>query len=544
MYIVETPSKKRSGKIYHTVLLRESYRENGKVKSRVVANLSKCRPEEIHAIKVALSNKGSVALLSANSSPSMGLSIGAPYVLYELSKKIGVVEALGEDFNGQLAIWQVLARVLEQGSRLSATRISNIYDFASIIDLKRGFDENDLYTNLKWLCENQERIEQHLFEKLQNKPTLFLYDVTSSYLEGEYNEFGRYGYNRDGKKRKKQIVVGLLCDQEGTPVSVEVFEGNTQDVKTFNQQISKVVDRFKCLNVTFVGDRGMIKKDQIKEVNNHNCNYITALTLPQLEKLIRDKVLFIENFEPSLKEIFIDNIRLIYRRNPERAKELMNARMERFEKVQEKVNAQNEHLRKPLTKPLCAKKTIQKYLKRLCIHEWVSVKLSQGQLELVINQDTLKEKAKYDGCYVLKTNEISNEISVRTIFERYKDLSLVESAFRTCKTTMLEIRPIYVRSSESTRGHVFVVMLAYLLIRELSKAWEHLNLSAEEGLTKLSGICTNNIEVPNGSPIRYIPRPDELATKLLSALNLEIPTSIAENKARVVSRKSIRKKVS
>ncbi len=161
--------------------------------------------------------------------------------------------ALGKDFQGKLALWQVMARVIDQGSRLSAVRLAQVHAAGDVLDMKRGFDENDLYDNLSWLSQNQARlvpnecegIERKLFEarREDNKPKLFLYDVTSSYLEGEQNHFGEYGYNRDGKKGKKQIVIGMLCDESGEPVSAEVFRGNTQDTKTFESQVKKVLER-------------------------------------------------------------------------------------------------------------------------------------------------------------------------------------------------------------------------------------------------------------------------------------------------------------
>jgi transposase len=154
----------------------------------------------------------------------------------------------------------LLSRVLEQGSRLSAVRLAQVHAACDVLGIQRGFDENDLYANLTWLSTHQEAIEKRLFAKRRGrqKPELFLYDVTSSYLEGECNAYGAYGYNRDGKPGKKQIVIGLLCDEQGEPVSTEVFRGNTQDPKTFAAQVKKARERFGCERVTFVGDRGMI----------------------------------------------------------------------------------------------------------------------------------------------------------------------------------------------------------------------------------------------------------------------------------------------
>jgi len=245
-------NKTRHGKkIYNSILLRESYRENGKVKKRTIANLSVCLPEEIEAIKLALKHKSNLSRLVSIKEDihlAEGLSVGAVWMVYQVAKRLGIERALGNNNIGKLALWQVIARVLDQGSRLSAVRSAKIHAACDVLGIEDGFHEDDLYDNLAWLSDNQAMIENRLFafRKPKRLCSLFLYDVTSSYLEGENNYFGFYGYNRDGKKAKKQIVIGLLCDELGDPVSVEVFPGNTQDVKTFASQVSKVADRFEC----------------------------------------------------------------------------------------------------------------------------------------------------------------------------------------------------------------------------------------------------------------------------------------------------------
>src|ERR1700723_1016089 len=219
--------KVRSGnKVYTRVLLRESYRQDGKVKHRTIANLSKCSEQEIAAIKLALQHKHDLAAfrenaqLNPNFTLRQGLSIGAVAVLEALARELGLVKALGTDREGKLALWQVIARVIDQGSRLSAVRLAQTHACCDLLNLD-AFNEDDLYSNLAWLTEHQPRTETRLFELLHpcEKPALFLYDVTSSYLEGSNNYFGTFGYNRDAKSGKMQIVIGLLCDQAGIPLS-------------------------------------------------------------------------------------------------------------------------------------------------------------------------------------------------------------------------------------------------------------------------------------------------------------------------------------
>ena len=308
------------------ILLRESYRENGKVKKRTIANLSNCTPKEIEAIKLALSYKDDLGVLGSLSESvelQEGLSVGAIWCVNQVAKELWIEEALGKDFQGKLAMWQVIARVIGLGSRLSAVRLAQAHAAGDVLDMKRGFDENDLNENLAWLAENQGKIEQKLFESRrgEQKPKLFLYDVTSSYLEGEQNYFGEYGYNRDGKKGKKQIVIGFLCDEYGEAVSTEVFTGNTQDPQTFGPQVRKVAERFGCKDVTIVGDRGMIKTLQIEQLPE-GFHYITAITKPQIEALINKGILQLGLFEDKLCEIKEDGMLKL-----ERDEEALNEEM-------------------------------------------------------------------------------------------------------------------------------------------------------------------------------------------------------------------------
>src|SRR3990170_3540176 len=273
------------GKQYTRHLLRESFRKNGKVAHRTLANLSHCSDVEIQAIKLALKHKHNLQQLGNINEDivvQQGVSCGAVGALWQVAQRIGLVDALGSKQDGKRALWQVFARVLEQGSPLSAVRLANAHAACDILELE-AFDEDDLYDNLDWLAEQQDPIEDRLFRLCYGtqKPDLYLYDVTSSYLEGACNALAAFGYSRDGKSRKMQVVYGLLCDFQGIPVSIQAFPGNTTDTKTFGAQVHKVTQRFGGGAVTFVGDRGMIKGPQIKQLQaeqEHDFHYITAIT--------------------------------------------------------------------------------------------------------------------------------------------------------------------------------------------------------------------------------------------------------------------------
>ena len=547
MHVVENKSTFKSGKkIYQSTLLRESYRENGKVKKRTIANLSRCTPQEIYAIKLALKHKNDLSALgSLKESVEIqeGLSVGSVWTLYQSAKGLGIVKALGNDFKGKLALWQVIARIINQGSRLSSVRLAQTHAACDVLDLGRGFDENDLYQNLEWLADNQVEVENKLFRFRQSKskPQLFLYDVTSSYLEGQKNYFGAHGYNRDRKKGKKQIVIGLLCDEFGDPVSVEVFDGNTQDPKTFASQVAKAAQRFGCKNVTFVGDRGMIKSTQIKELPE-GFHYITAITKPQIESLIKQKVIQLGLFDENVCEVENNGVRYIMRKNPVRTEEIAQTRLSKQQYIKKFLEKKNLYLAQhPRAKVEIAVRDVKKKIESLKLDKWLQVKAKDRTLILQQDDAALKEASLLDGCYVIKTDLSRQSADKQTVHDRYKDLAEVEKAFRYCKTGLLEVRPIFVRTEKSTRGHVLVVMFAYMIIRKLAQAWNKFDLEVEEGIDQLSTLCSMEIIVKGQGSCLKIPRPREKSRQLLKALDISMPVVLPHRDFPVVTRTKLPK---
>src|SRR5262249_47826592 len=274
---VDTSRITRGGKTYTRPLLRESYRASGKVLHRTIANVSQCSEAEIAALRLALRHKEELEHLGTLQDAvtvKQGLAFGAVWTVYQVARRLGIEQALGTTRDGKLALWQVIARVLDQGSRLSAVRLAMAHAACDILGVGT-FDEEALSENLDWLAGAPGRVEGRVFAQgHKTKPaSLFLYDVTSSYVEGTHNELAAFGSNRDGKKGKRQIVIGLLCDEDGQPVSIEVFPGNTQDPQTFAGQINKVKARFGVTEITFVGDRGMSKGQQIEDLAQQGLHY-------------------------------------------------------------------------------------------------------------------------------------------------------------------------------------------------------------------------------------------------------------------------------
>ena len=535
---------KSQGK-YTRYLLRESYRENGKVKHRTIANLSLCSKEEIEAIRLALSHKKNLAALGTIGGDiclRQGLSVGAVWLVYDMARQLGITKALGCSRQGKLALWQVIARVIDQGSRLSSVRLAGSHAGCDILGLT-SFDEDDLYKNLDWMCEKQALIENRLFKKMHpdKHPELFLYDVTSSYLEGTQNELAAFGYNRDGKKGKRQIVIGLLCNADGKPLSIEVFTGNTQDPKTMASQIRKVAKRFGGSEVTFVGDRGMIKTNQVKDLLEHGFHYITAITKPQIESLIAKGVIQMGLFDQELAEVAGDDgIRYVLRRNPIRAHEIRESRQSKYAALSKEVRKQNEYLAQhPRAHKEVALRKIDERCKKLKLSKWIIPSAFERNIVLAIDKEVQQEDAKLDGCYVLKTDLTKETVNKEKVHARYKDLALVEWAFRTSKTVDLEMRPVYVRLADRTRGHAFIVMLAYRIVQELAQRWRDIELTVEEGIKELTTLCATEMVV-NGRPnCNKIPQPRSMVRQLLTAAKVRLPDALPCSGIRVATRKKL-----
>jgi len=346
MYI-DTSYSVQNGKTYVRHLMRDSYREDGKVKHRTIANLSSCSEQEIAALKLALKYKGNLSTLGNLDEIEIkqGIRVGAVFSLKAISDRLGLSQALGFTEPGRLALWQVLSTLIGQGSRMKSVRLAESHAACDVLGLA-AFNEDSLYNNLAWLSSKQESIEKRLFKQRYNNtpPQLFLYDVTSSYLEGVHNELAEFGYNRDGKKGKMQLVVGLLTGDDGTPVAVRVFKGNTPDRKTVPQQIRILAESFGVKAITLVGDRGMLKQPEIGMLDDSHFHYITAITKPQIRKLMREGVFQIDLFEEKLCEVMCDEVRYILRRNPQRVKEIAANREDRMQKVRELTEQQKQYL--------------------------------------------------------------------------------------------------------------------------------------------------------------------------------------------------------
>ena len=361
-------------------------------------------------------------------------------------------------------------------------------------------------------------IERRLWKQRAEPPQdqLFLYDVTSSYLEGDYNALAAWGYSRDGKPGKKQVVVGLLTDSQGEPISTQVYRGNTSDFKTFGQQIQTVQNELGCAGVTLVGDRGMIKTDQKAAAQEAGFHFISALTKSQIRKLLAQQVLQMELFEENVGEVKGgDGRRYILRRNPLRQQELAQGREQKRQAVEMAVQKANAYLdAHPRAQARTQRRKLTAKIDQLKGAHWLKLSVHQRRFVLTVDEPALQQAAQLDGCYVIETDLPAAQAGAQIIHDRYCALEEVERDFRTLKTGHLEWRPWFVVTEENTQAHALTSMLALKARRYLEQAWWKLEVTVEEGLRELEELCVMELVHPESGEViaRQVPEPNSTTT--------------------------------
>jgi transposase len=521
------------------VLLRESFREDGKVKKRTLANLSKLPSHVVEGIKMALTGSA-VPASSQIPVPVCGTIYGSLFVLNKIAEDLQFGKVFGPSREGQLTKLLVLARIAHQGSRLSTVRWAKDHAVKEVLGIG-AFDEDDLYKALDWAAENQDRIENRLFKlyvkKCGQPPTLILYDVTSSYFEGEQNELAAYGYNRDGKKGKKQIVIGLLAAQDGEPLSVQVFKGNTSDPQTVSDQIEKLTKRFEVKEIIFVGDRGMVKAKSKDLLEVDGFKYITAITDPQIRSLIKGKVIQPTLFDKSVIEVESMGKRYIMRRDELTFRKEQHRRQDKLDRLETKVQEANLKLETSNRASLESNlNQLKSWIKKYKLAKFIRLETKEKSIVYTIDQDLKAEDELLDGCYVIETNVGTSTLNAQQAHDHYKDLQKVERDFRSMKTSLLEVRPIFLRNKDRTIGHVFISMLALKITRQMEQSLHETLGTTETGgetiestLSALSRICLLKYKVAD-QELTVLPKTDDRQTKILGALkiNLAPPTQCTQ----------------
>lgn len=529
MYIAVIPNRTSPP----AILIRESYREHGKVKSRTLANISHWDPARIAALRRAL--RGDFDHLAA-ADPTAGPVFGLLYVLKRVADELGITAALGKSRPGKLALFLVLARLAHQGSRLSAVRWVQDHAVAEVLGLS-AFDEDDLYAALDDLCARQERIETILYQRYLRRrgapPGLFLYDITSTYLEGQHNALGEYGYNRDGKRGKLQIVIGLLTDRDGEPLAVRIFAGNTADPVTVADQIKLVKEQFGVEELVFVGDRGMVKSKGKQALQDAGLRYITALTDPQIRRLLARGTLQLGLFDEEVCEVEAEGVRYLLRKNESEGARESHRLQDKLAKLAGKIERRNRQVEASARcRPEAGRRQMQAWIARHKLSGLVEVRLEGRVLTLVHNEAAMEQALQLAGCYVVTSDVPKEQMSAQEVHDSYMGLQKVERDIRTMKTGLLEVRPVFVRKESRTRGHVFVCMLALKLSREIERRLQAAfgttdsdphAITLPDALASLGRLCLLHYSIDADTAVTRLPVPDERQKQILAALGVALP---------------------
>ena len=472
MYIESVPNRNSPP----AILLRESYREHGKVRKRTLCNLSDWRPAHIEGLRGVL--KGGTVIPAGRDAFTVIRSLPHGHVAAAIgiARKIGLEGILGPDGNRcrDLVLAMLIGRILDPVSKLATARALSPATASSSLGEALGLgdvDDDELYAALDWLLVRQPAIEAVLAKRHLTNGTLVLYDVSSSYMEGRCCPLAKRGYSRDGRRGTLQIVYGLLCASDGCPVAIEVFDGNTGDPKTLAPQIEKLRQRFHLERVVLVGDRGMITEARITEdLKVAGLDWISALRAPAIKELLNSGALQLTLFDQrdmaSITSSDFPGERLIVCRNPDLAAERTRKREDLLastEKDLARIKAAVERKRNPLRGSTEIALKVGEVLNAHKMKKHFDLEITDTAFSFTRKTDAITAEAATDGIYVVRTSLAEDTLGDADTVRSYKSLSLVERGFRCIKTVDLHVRPVYHWLENRVRAHVFLCMLAYYL---------------------------------------------------------------------------------
>ncbi len=475
------------------ILLRETYRQHGKVKSRTLANLSKLPPHAIDALRLSLKGEPLAPLNAQSLQIIDSPQHGTVQAVLETMKRLRIAELIHSRPSPERdrVVAMIAARVIEPHTKLATVRWWHTTTLPSLMGVS-DCDEDDLYAGLDWLLKRQSGIEQKLASRHLENDALALYDLTSSYVEGVTCPLAKRGYNRDGKKGKLQINYGLLTDASGRPIAVSVFEGNVSDSKTLLAQVEKLRGEFSLEQFVLVGDRGMITQTQIDELRKlKGVDWISALRPEPIRKLLENGIIQMDLFDERQLFSFIHpdfpDERLIACRNPalairrsKKRQSLLDATHKELEKVRAMVG--RGRLRSQDKIGVRVGKVVNKYK----VAKLFTLDIQHNQFNFVIDQDKLAAESALDGLYVIRSSVSEQRLDDDATVRSYKQLSQVERAFRTLKSLDLQVRPIHHRLEPRVRAHIFLCMLAYYVQWHMLEVWRPLLFSDEDQQAKAS----------------------------------------------------------
>ncbi len=474
MYVAAVPNRNSPP----AILLRESYRQDGKVKTRTLANITHLKPHQIEALRLALAS--SLPLSPSTTLPesfhiTRSLPHGHAAAVLGCLYKLQLDSILDPEPSRQrdLVIAMIAARIIDPASKLATARGLHAdtlhHSLGDMLHLDSA-GEAELYQAMDWLLPRQSRIEQALAKRHLSDGGVVLYDLTSTYFEGRHCSLAKLGHSRDDKSGKPQIVFGLLTNASGCPVAVEVFDGNTSDPKTVAPQVVKLRQRFGLSDMVLIGDRGMITSARIREdlPAAQGIQWISALRATQIQKLAASGQLQMSVFDQTdLVEIAHPDFpgeRLVACFNPLLAEERARKRPELLaatEKQLEKIATATRRQRRPLRGKQNIGLRAGKILDRYKMGKHFQLRIEDDSFEFERKTTNIEREQSLDGIYVIRTSVRKEVLSSQEVVASYKSLSRVERAFRSLKTVDLQVRPIHHRLPDRVRAHILLCVLAY-----------------------------------------------------------------------------------
>ena len=484
MYVETVPNRNSPP----AILLREGRREGKKVHKRTLANLTHWPKDKIERLRRVLKNEPLVhpdqLFVIERSLPH-----GHVELLLEAIRQLKLPALIDPRPSPKRdrVLAMILQRLLYPASKLATTRLWHTTTLAEELSLE-DTDEDDLYEAMDWLLERQDRIERKLAKRHLAEGDPVLYDVSSSYYEGQTCPLMQFGHNRDGKRDRPIVVYGVLADSMGRPLAVQAYAGNTGDPTTVPDQVEKIRRQFGLQRVVLVGDRGLLTETQINHLKRYpGLGWISALRHHQIRRLVESEAVQLSLFdERHLAEVRSPDYpgeRLIVCHNPllaehrrQKREALLTATEEALARIARQVARRT---RTPLSATEIAEK-LGRVKNRFQVAKHFRTQIADGSFHYERRTEAIIREAQLDGFYMLRTSEPADRLPTAAVVRRYKDLTRVERAFRSLKTVDLHIRPIRHRVESRVRAHLFLCLLAYYVHWHLRQALAPLLFDDEE----------------------------------------------------------------
>ncbi|MCL1996167.1 MAG: IS1634 family transposase [Defluviitaleaceae bacterium] len=513
-------------------LLRNSYREDGKVKKQTLCQFTGLSLSQLQLIKASIQGK---TVMKEEFKILSSHEYGASFACASILKELGLHKAIHSRSSMEWvksAIAMIIGRIVFAGSKLalsSCTAFSSLWEVCGITgDINLN---TNCYDAMDKLLLRQQSVQQTLAKKHLDNGTIVLYDITSCYMEGEYenSELVSFGYNRDRKRGTEQIVISLLCSKDGCPIAVEVFKGNTKDETTVLYKIKEIGEKYNLEKVIFVGDRGIITQAKYREIDHDLVKVVSALSHSKIKELIEKGAIQISLFDKSnIVEVVDGEIRYMLCHNPAMAKKEGATRQVLLDKTTaelDKIISSKSKTKN--SRAIRAGRVVDKYK----MAKFIIFEGCDDDITYKLNETKIKAEAELDGCYVVFTDASPNDLNAVETVDTYKSLMHVEQAFRNLKTTTLEIRPVYHKTDDRIKCHVFICMLAYYIVWHMKNRLIPLNeaddtkgnkrYSFDFIIESLKSIRKETVQFMNNQTFT-ITTPNEEQAKILDLLGVSL----------------------